>query len=219
MSFDLIIFDCDGVLVDSERLANQAFANILNKECGLSLTLDDMFERFVGHSLQQCLQIVEQMTGQPAPAHLESRYQTEINRALEQSVEAVSGIESVLQTLTIPYCVASSGSYIKMGVTLGRTGLLKYVKGRLYSTSDVARGKPHPDIYLYVADHMGVIDPSRCLVIEDSPLGVQGAVAAGMTVFGYSELMDKQRLLDAGAHHTFDSMNRLLADISSFTKG
>ena len=125
MSFDLVIFDCDGVLVDSERLANEVFARILKKECGLSLTLQDMFERFVGHSSKQCMEIIEQLTGQPVPDNLELRYQTEINQALEQSVEAVAGVEQILQQLTIPYCVASSGSYKKMGITLGRTGLLK----------------------------------------------------------------------------------------------
>ena len=91
--FDLIIFDCDGVLVDSERVANRVFAKILKEVCGLEFSLADMFDHFVGHSMAQCLEIVETLTGRPAPADVAGRYQQEINQALIDSVEAVAGIE------------------------------------------------------------------------------------------------------------------------------
>jgi HAD superfamily hydrolase (TIGR01509 family) len=217
-SFDLIIFDCDGVLVDSEKIANQIFAKILNEECGFSLCLDDMFEKFVGRSSSQCMELIEELLGEKPPSGLEERYKNEIDLALKSSVTSVTGIEKALEEITIPYCVASSGSYKKMQTTLEKTNLLPFFEGKLHSTSDVPRGKPFPDIYHYAAKTMGVTDPSKCLVIEDSPLGVEGGVAAGMTVFGYSELMSKERLIDAGAHHTFDQMGQLANEIEVFSR-
>jgi len=211
--FDLIIFDCDGVLVDSERIANRVFARVLEEECGLNLSLEQMFDHFVGHSQVQCLAIIEEMTGAPPPASLGERYRNEINRELAESVVAVNGIEAVLEALDIPYCVASGGSHEKMQTTLGKTGLAKYFDGTLFSVSEVARAKPFPDIYLHAARSMGVDDPEKCLVIEDSPVGVSGAVAAQMAVFGYSELMNADKLLAAGAHLTFDQMHELPGEI------
>ena len=137
---------------------------------------------------------------------------------MADSVEAVDGIETVLQHIDIPYCVASSGSHDKMKTTLGKTGLAKYFNDNIISSSEVAQGKPHPDIYLYAAESMGVPEPARCLVIEDSPVGVQGAVAAGMTVFGYAELMKAEKLLAAGAHLTFDKMDNLFGEIQGYQK-
>ncbi len=216
--FDLIIFDCDGVLVDSERIANEVFAKILNEECGFSLNLDDMFEKFVGRSSLQCMELIEELLGKKPPSGLEERYKTEIDLALKSSVTSVKGIKKALSEITIPYCVASSGSYEKMQTTLGKTNLLPFFEGKLHSTSDVSRGKPFPDIYHHAAISMDFPDPTKCLVIEDSPLGVEGGVAAGMTVFGYSELMPRERLIKAGAHHTFDNMELLIDEIKAFHK-
>jgi HAD superfamily hydrolase (TIGR01509 family) len=218
-NFDLIIFDCDGVLVDSERVANAVFAKVLEEECGLQFSLEEMFDHFVGHSKAQCLQIVEDMTGSPPSPVLADRYRQDINQALQDSVEAVNGIESVLQTIGIPYCVASSGSHEKMAATLGKTGLVKYFDGNIYSTSEVANGKPHPDIYLHAARSSGIDDSDRCLVIEDSPIGVKGAVAAGMTVFGYAELMPAEKLLAQGAHRAFARMQDLFSEMHDYLNG
>ncbi len=215
-NFDLIIFDCDGVLVDSERIANEAFASLLNHEFGFSLSLDDMFETFVGHSSSQCVEIVEEMLGKKPPDDLEERYKIEINLALGSSVTRVDGIGKAISDITIPYCVASGGSHEKMRITLGKTNLLQFFENKLHSTSDVSRDKPFPDIYLHAAQNMGIADPSRCLVVEDSPLGVKGGVNAGMTVFGFSELSDAEKLLDAGAHHIFDRMELLANEIDNF---
>lgn len=174
-NFELIIFDCDGVLVDSERIANEVFADIHNRECGLSLTLTDMFNIFVGDSSQQCMNILRKMLGREPPAGLENLYKNEVNSALGARVTAVEGIELVLQSLTVPYCVASSGSHEKMETTLGKTGLLAHFKDAVFSTPDVARGKPFPDVFLHAANEMGVADVCKCLVVEDSPLGVASA--------------------------------------------
>jgi HAD superfamily hydrolase (TIGR01509 family) len=204
--FDLIIFDCDGVLVDSERVANEVFARVLDEVCGLKFTLDDMFDTFVGHSRAQCLQKIEDMIGEPPPPELDLRYQRDINDALERTVQPIDGIEAVLESLSLPYCVASSGSHDKMNMTLGKTELMHFFDGNIFSTSEVERGKPHPDIYLHAARSMGIDDPARCVVVEDSPIGVTGAVAAGMQVFGFAELMPAERLHQAGAHCVFERM-------------
>lgn len=210
-NIELVIFDCDGVLVDSERVANEVFARVLREVCNLEFTLEQMFETFVGHSKAQCLAKIEEILGCPPPEEIERRYREDINLALADSVAAIAGIESVLDRLTLPRCVASSGSHDKMRMTLGKTGLIELFGGNIFSTSEVERGKPHPDIYLYAAARMGVADPARCLVIEDSPVGVTGAVAAGMRVFGFAELMPAHRLQEAGAHRVFERMSDLPA--------
>jgi HAD superfamily hydrolase (TIGR01509 family) len=206
-NFELVIFDCDGVLVDSERIANTVFAEVLS-ELGLALSLEDMFDIFVGHSSSQCMTIVAEMLGTKPPADLESRYKERIHAALSKNVQAVKGVEDVIKGLTIPYCVASSGSHDKMQATLTATNLLQYFEGKLYSVTEVQRAKPYPDVYLYAAQQMGVM-PSKCVVIEDTPIGVKGGLAAGMTVFGYAELMRAERLVEAGAHRVFARMELL----------
>ena len=157
----------------------------------------------------QCLQKIEVILGEPPPPELDQRYQDDINLALKDSVAAIEGIESVLTNLTLPFCVASSGSHDKMKLTLGKTGLIDFFEGNIFSTSEVERGKPHPDIYLHAAATMGGHQPERCLVIEDSPIGVSGAVAAGMKVFGFAELMPAHKLKASGAHLVFDHMHDL----------
>ena len=218
-SFDLIIFDCDGVLVDSERVANEVFARVIEDVCGLQFTLEDMFDTFVGHSRDQCLRKIEAIIGEPPPPELDQRYQQDINRALRESVAAIDGIETVLEQLALPYCVASSGSHDKMRMTLGKTNLMQYFSDRIFSTSDVERGKPHPDIYLHAAQTMGIDEPGRCLVIEDSPIGVKGAVAAGMKVFGFAGLMPAHRLVTSGAHVVFEHMHDLPGLIADHSHG
>jgi HAD superfamily hydrolase (TIGR01509 family) len=208
-SYDLIIFDCDGVLVDSERIANEVFRRILTEETGLAFSLDQMFDTFVGHSQVHCMEKLEIILGYAPPNSIAERYNREINQTLYEQVEAVQGIHNVLSDLTLSYCVASSGSYEKMELTLGKAGLRQFFGNNIYSTSDVPRAKPHPDIYLHAAESMSVNRPERCLVIEDSPIGVTGAVAAGMTVFGYAELMPSEKLLKQGAHLTFNKMENL----------
>ena len=215
-NFELIIFDCDGVLVDSERITAEVFSKVLIEECGLSLSLDVLLDTFMGQSSQRCLEIIEEMMGQEPPLGLEARYQNEINIALQESVTAITGVEDTLAELSIPYCIASGGSHEKMRTTLGKTDLLEQFEGKLFSTADVSRGKPYPDVYLHAAENMQCSDPKRCLVIEDSPLGVEGGVAAGMTVFGFADLIKKQTLIESGAHHTFTVMSNLVKEIALF---
>jgi HAD superfamily hydrolase (TIGR01509 family) len=207
--FELVIFDCDGVLVDSELITNRVFAGLL-AELGLPVTLEFIFENFVGRSMQHCWDQVAAMLGEEVPAHWRREFQLRTTAALEAEVQAVHGIEAVLDGLEVAYCVASSGSHTKMATTLGATGLLPRFSGRIFSATDVARGKPAPDIFLHAASRSGV-QPRDCAVIEDSPVGVAAGVAAGMTVFGYCARTPERRLLEAGAHYTFNSMAKLPA--------
>jgi HAD superfamily hydrolase (TIGR01509 family) len=210
--FGLVIFDCDGVLVDSELITNRVFARMLN-ELGIAVTLEDMFERFVGRSMPQCLELITKMLGRPVPQHFVEEYQTRSATALRLELKAVPDIETVLAAMRMPYCVASSGTHEKMQTTLGITGLLPQFRGKMYSVTEVAQSKPFPDVFLHAARQQGVA-PAACAVIEDTPTGVRAGVAAGMTVFGYCALTPKQRLIDAGAHHTFDRMRDLPGLIS-----
>ena len=205
--FGLVIFDCDGVLVDSELITNRVFAQMLN-ELGIAISLEDMFERFVGRSMPQCLEILTKLLGRPVPQHFVEEYQTRSATALKSELKAVPDIEMVLAAMRVPYCVASSGTHEKMHTTLGITGLLPHFRGKMYSVTEVAQSKPFPDVFLHAARQHGVM-PADCAVIEDTPTGVRAGVAAGMTVFGYCGLTPKQRLIEAGAHHTFERMRDL----------
>ena len=205
--FDLVIFDCDGVLVDSELITNRIFARMLN-EMGIPVSLEDMFEQFVGRSMPQCLEMTAGLLGRPVPDEFEREYHARAAAALKLELKPVPGIEQVLATMDIPYCVASSGTHEKMNTTLGVTGLLPKFQGKMYSVTEVAESKPAPDVFLYAAKQSGV-DASACAVIEDTPTGVRAGVAAGMTVFGYCALTPQQRLIAAGAHYTFKYMRDL----------
>jgi HAD superfamily hydrolase (TIGR01509 family) len=210
--FDLVIFDCDGVLVDSELITSRVFADML-RELGLVVTLEEMFERFVGHSTAHCLSIVRGLLGRDAPPGFLEAYHARTSRALGEELQPVAGIHDVLGALTIPFCVASNGEHPKMRSTLALTDLLARFEGRLYSATDVARGKPAPDLFLFAAAAMGAA-PERCAVVEDTPVGVMAGVAAGMTVFGYARHMPTRRLREAGAAVVFTDMAELPALLS-----
>jgi HAD superfamily hydrolase (TIGR01509 family) len=205
--FALVIFDCDGVLVDSELISNRIFAGMLS-ELGISVTLADMFESYVGRSMRQCIETIERRLGHSVPGNFLEQYYARTATAFRAELTAVAGVEVALGAITIAYCVASSGSREKMRTTLGITGLYPRFHGKLFSAEDVANGKPAPDIFLHAAKCSGVA-PQACAVIEDSPAGVAGAVAAGMTVYGYCASTPAERLRAAGAHCTFDSMSKL----------
>jgi HAD superfamily hydrolase (TIGR01509 family) len=211
----LVIFDCDGVLVDSEPVANRLLAEML-RELGLDLTQEQIFQNFVGYSLPHCLRVIEGMLGRPPPENFLRELQARTFAAFKTELRAMPGIEQVLDALQaagVPYCVASSGDHEKMNTTLGITGLLPRFAGRIFSVTQVARGKPAPDVYLFAARQLGV-GPAACVVVEDTPPGVQAGVAAGMTVFGFCAHTPEQKLKAAGAHRTFDVMRQLVTMLS-----
>lgn len=211
----LVIFDCDGVLVDSEPVANRTLGQML-RELGLDLTQEQIFERFVGYSLPHCLRVIEGMLGHPAPENFLRDLQARTFAAFKTELRAMPGIEQALDELNaadVPYCVASSGDHEKMNTTLGITGLLPRFAGRIFSVTQVARGKPAPDVYLFAARQLGA-EPSACVVVEDTPPGVQAGAAAGMTVFGFCAHTPEQKLRAAGAHRTFDDLRQLVSMLS-----
>jgi len=205
--FELVIFDCDGVLVDSERICNQVFCGMLN-EMGLPVSLEDMFEHFVGLSMAQCLARITEMHGQPPPDTFVAELQQRTAIALKDQVTPIPGVIEALAALSIPYCVASSGDHQKIRLTLGATGLLKHFDGKIFSVADVANPKPAPDVFLLAAGTLGVRS-SRCIVVEDTPTGVRAGIAAGMYVFGFCANTPEHRLRDAGAHEVFSEMRQL----------
>jgi HAD superfamily hydrolase (TIGR01509 family) len=207
--FDLVIFDCDGVLVDTERLAVRTEVEILSS-LGWPLTENDIVERFVGRSSDYMHQEIERHLGRSVDwdAEFEPRYREVFDRELV----AVPGILEALDEITMPICVASSGSHDKMRFTLGKAGLLDRFDGRIFSVDEVAHGKPAPDIFLFAAETMGAT-PARCAVVEDSASGVTAGLAAGMAVFAFAGgVTSAEQLSIEGAviFHAMDGLPALL---------
>jgi len=207
--WELAIFDCDGVLVDSEPLAHQVLIEEL-RLFGIDLDLEQAMGLFMGNSLEQNVVVIEGLLGRPLPKDFFPEWRERLYaRFRSEPVRAVEGIVDVLEALTVPACVVSNGPVRKMQTTLGVTGLLERFGPKLYSPESGLRGKPAPDLFLAAARDFGVA-PARAFVVEDSPKGVEGAVAAGMRVFGYvgSGHIDAGELEAAGAR-TFTRMSEL----------
>ena len=197
---DGVIFDCDGVLVDSERISNGVWARLLT-EAGLPMTTEQSLGIFLGNSMTTCVAIATEMLGSALPDDLLDRFHANTSIELERDLVAVNGVFALLDALDtagVRYAVASNGEHEKMATTLGKTGLAARFEGRRFSAVDVGKPKPAPDLFLHAASRMGFA-PSRTIVVEDSPLGVQGASTAGMMVIGYAEIVDAKRLRSAGA--------------------
>lgn len=213
--YDGVLFDCDGVLVDSERITSRVWAGLLTN-IGLPTTTEQSLATYLGNSMARCMEIVAEKLGRTPPNTLLPDFYATVQVALATEVTPVDGIVAVLDALDaagVGYGVASNGEHQKMLTTLGTTGLLSRFEGRRFSAVDVARPKPAPDLFLHAARTLGFA-PARTIVVEDSPLGVQGAHAAGMTVIGYAELVAPERLMVAGATHTVHDLRELLAFVS-----
>jgi HAD superfamily hydrolase (TIGR01509 family) len=196
----LAIFDCDGVLVDSDRISLRIQAEQI-RALGLPLTDGDCVREFLGIGMPATLRRIEEWLGRPLPDGWEADLEAEVEAAFRRELRPVPGIVEALDRISLQTCVASSGSHEKMTLTLGLTGLYERFAGRIFSADEVERGKPDPDLFFYAAERMGVV-PERCVVIEDSPWGVAAAVAAGMSALGYAADADPGAaaiLRDAGA--------------------
>ncbi|MFF3498374.1 HAD family hydrolase [Streptomyces sp. NPDC003247] len=209
MDYDLVIFDNDGVLVDSEPISNRLLAAYLT-ELGHPTTYEESIRDYMGSAMHRIHELVLERTGQRLPADFDDVFHTRVFAAFEQELAAVDGAAAVLEKLAangVPYCVASSGSHERIRVGHRTTGLDRWFdEGRIFSSQDVGRGKPAPDLFLHAAERMGVA-PQRCVVVEDSPLGVQAAVAAGMDVYGFTAMTPAEKL--AGADRLFSDMAEL----------
>lgn len=216
--FDLVIFDCDGVLVDSERLIVKVEAQIC-RERGWNLTEDDVIREFVGLSDAAMRARLSELIGEALPPGWDAEYTERYREALARDLEAVPGVAEATDAIEragIATCVASSGSHEKMALTLGKTGLVDRFHGRIYSSTDprVARGKPAPDLFLFAAEEMGA-EPSRCAVVEDSPYGLAAALDAGMAAFGFTGSVLPAARLERDGVTLFDAMGELPALITS----
>jgi len=208
---ELVIFDCDGVLVDSERLSVRVEAALL-AELGWPITEDEVLERFVGRSDAHMLGEIESALGRPVPEWTDL-YGQQLHAAFRSELTAVDGVAAALDVLDASgtaTCVASSGSHEKMALTLGLTNLHDRFVGRIFSTTEVERGKPAPDLFLHAARSMGVV-PSACAVVEDSHYGVAAARAATMRSFGYAGGLTPAAWLEGPGTVVFDDMALLPA--------
>jgi HAD superfamily hydrolase (TIGR01509 family) len=217
---ELVIFDCDGVLVDSERVAVKVDVQVF-AALGLALTEEEVIERFVGRSDKYIVSQIEAELGRPLAADWEEEFTPLYREAFAAELRPVDGVVEALDQITIPSCVASSGTHEKMRYTLGLTGLYGRFAGRIFSVTEVARGKPAPDLFLHAARQMGV-EPPRCAVVEDSRWGVEAACAAGMRAFGYAGgLTSAERLAGPGTTLFGDmsDLPQLLADAGRSASG
>ncbi|MEE1782574.1 HAD family hydrolase [Streptomyces sp. SP17BM10] len=204
---ELVIFDCDGVLVDSEVIAARVQMR-LGAELGWPLTLPDVVEHFIGRSEAANHAVVAERLGGATADRWRERFVELHAEAVDAELEPVPGIREALAAIALPTCVASSGSHDKMRHTLGRTGLYDHFAGRIFSATEVGRGKPAPDLFLHAARTMGV-DPAACVVVEDSLPGVQAARAAGMRALGYAGGLTPAERLAGPDTVVFDDMRKL----------
>jgi HAD superfamily hydrolase (TIGR01509 family) len=203
--FDLVIFDCDGVLIDSERLAIRTESQILH-ELGWPLSEAEVIDLFVGRSAVYMQSVIEEKIGRPID--WQAVFEDRVREACERELVPVDGVVAALDEITTPSCVASSSSHRMLDFKLGLTGLAERFAGRVYSAEDVAHGKPDPAVFLFAAASMDVA-PNRCAVIEDSVSGVEAGLAAGMAVFAFSGSVTSARDLQRDGVVLFDSMRDL----------
>jgi HAD superfamily hydrolase (TIGR01509 family) len=193
------------VLVDSEPIHLRLESELLT-ELGWPLTPDEVAARFMGRTEAEMLREIRERISD-LPDDWDAGHQQRVREAFEAELEPVDGVVEALDQISIPMCVASSGTHEKMRLTLSLTGLYERFEGRIFSATEVEHGKPAPDLFVHASKRLG-IEPEACAVVEDSPFGVQAAIAAGMTVFAYAGgVMPAERLWDADV--VFDDMRKL----------
>jgi HAD superfamily hydrolase (TIGR01509 family) len=214
MRYDLVIFDNDGVLVDSEPISNRHLAAYLT-ELGHPTSYEESIRDYMGSAMHRVHELIQERTGRRLPDDFDEVFHARVFAAFERELAPVDGTFDVLEKLVaegVPYCVASSGSHERIRVGHRTTGLDRWFgEGLVFSAQDVGRGKPAPDLFLYAAERMGVA-PERCAVVEDSPLGVRAGLAAGMDVYGFTAMTPAEKLTGVQGH--FSDMAELLPLLS-----
>jgi HAD superfamily hydrolase (TIGR01509 family) len=213
-----VIFDCDGVLVDSEPIANRVLVEQL-QGIGVSIPESEVMRRFVGKTRGQCLALAAEILGRALPETFGADWDTALFEALRNEVQPSAGVIDVLRQLTVPYCAASNGMPDRVRLTLASAGLMPYFEGKIFTSADVPNPKPAPDLFLHAAASMHAA-PAHCVVIEDTPTGVRAARAAAMRVLGYigGSASDAATLRREGAAAVFDDMSRLPALLRAQTQ-
>ena len=213
MRFDAVLFDCDGVLVDSEGITNGVLRDMLEEQ-GWSLTHQECIDVFIGRTVMDERAQIERRTGKPLTQEWLNAFRERRNVLLESSIEAIPNVIDTVHQLHSRtqgrIACASGADRYKLELMLGKVGLLRYLEGRLFSGQETPRNKPFPDVYLAAALALG-IPASRCAVVEDTITGLTAGVAAGATVFAYVPHGDTAPYLAAGAHTTFADMADLPA--------
>jgi HAD superfamily hydrolase (TIGR01509 family) len=211
VKFDAVLFDCDGVLVDSESITCGVLRDML-EERGWSMTLQQCMDIFVGHMVTDKRVEIEAHTGQPITQEWMLAFRERRNVALVADIQAIPNVHAAVKALHLAtagrIACASGADRFKVEMMLKQVGLIDYFAGNIFSGHEMPRSKPHPDVYLAAAAHLGV-SPTRCAVVEDTAIGVRSGVSAGATVFGYAPLGDGQALLNAGARVVFSDMAAL----------
>jgi len=212
MKFEAILFDCDGVLVDSEPITNGVLRDLL-EEAGWLLTPEDCMRLFIGKAVREERQMIEAATGRPLTEDWMQLFYERRNRALEAQLEMVAGADAAVAAAHAHtrqrIACASGADRFKVEMQLSKVGLMDFFAGRIFSGHEMARSKPAPDVYLAAAQHLQA-PPQQCLVIEDTPTGVLAGVAAGATVWAYCPLPEQGAALrQAGASHLFEHMAQL----------
>jgi HAD superfamily hydrolase (TIGR01509 family) len=209
----LIIFDCDGVLVDSEILSAQAVCRQLQRH-GIDIDMAEAIRRFLGRSLAEIARYYEAVLGCQMPENFGTELWRDLQEMFKAKLCAMPHVPELLQRLDIPFCLASSSNPERISFSLAQAGLQHHFDGRIFSATMVARGKPAPDLFLLAAERMAA-DPANCLVVEDSVSGVTAGRDAGMRVWGFvggshhAERAGATELRDAGAEQVFSHMAEL----------
>ena len=204
---ELVILDCDGVLIDSERLAIQVDVEAL-RELGWPLSEAEVIERFVGRSDRDTRAAIEAHLGRQLPADWDERYRTLYREAFAAELAPIDGVVEAIDAIELPQCVASSGTHDYLRYVLGLTGLYERFAGRIFSSEDVVHGKPAPDLFLHAAACMRA-RAGGCVVVEDSRSGVEAARAAGMRVLAFGGGLSPIELLEGPDTIVFDEMREL----------
>jgi HAD superfamily hydrolase (TIGR01509 family) len=212
MNFEAILFDCDGVLVNSEAITCGVLRDMFEEQ-GWRMTLAECMQRFVGHTVKSQRSVIEAHTGQPLTDAWLEQFFARRNERLTQSITAIDGVHEAVAHLHDHsqgrIAVASGADRYKVEMMLKQVGLIEFFEGRIFSGHEMPRSKPHPDVYLAAAAHLQ-IDPARCLVIEDTTVGITAGVAAGATVWAYAPPgADAHALRQAGAVQVFEHMRGL----------
>ncbi|MDO5978081.1 HAD family hydrolase [Flavivirga spongiicola] len=205
--YKCVIFDCDGVLIDSEMIATKTMVDMAN-DLGVSIEIKDALSQFKGKSFSTCMEIVSTLLGKPLPETFEADYRAKSFEAFKENIKPIAGIKTVLQHLELPFCTASSGPEDKIRLNLGLSGLLPFFENNIFSCYTIKKWKPDPAIFLWAAETMG-FKPSECVVVEDSLTGVRAAKSGGFDVFGFTA-HDYDNELEKEATKTFGSMSEFL---------
>lgn len=192
-----IIFDCDGILVDSETIANQVLLS-MSASFGLKMTMAEATKKFNGRRLKRIFEIIEELTNKKLPDGFETEFRKQTFEAFKTDLKPVQGVQEFIEKLTIPYCVASSGPTEKIILNLTTTGLLHKFENKIFSSYEINSWKPEPEIFLHACKQMG-FKKEECIVIEDSVAGVIAGVTGGFKVFALANENNAQDLISEGA--------------------